>query len=128
MPGSLIGDDIENLCLQGSKCETCGRFYFPLRKNCPRCKDGKPIRSIQLENKGILQTFVVASIAPPGYDVPHAQGYIDLNDGPTIFSLLSAFGDGSRLKVGDRMVLNVIPRGKDPEGKPIMAYRFSPES
>jgi hypothetical protein len=60
--------------------------------------------------------------------VPHAQGYIDLEEGPTIFSLLTDFGDGSRLKIGDRMVLNVITQGKDPEEKPVMAYRFRPES
>lgn len=128
VPGSLVGEDMEDLHLQGSRCETCGRIYFPFRKNCPQCKDGKPIHSIQLGDRGTLQTFVVASVAPPGYDVPHAQGYIDLEDGPTIFSLLTDFGDGSKLKVGDRMVLNIITRGKDPEEKPIMAYRFRPES
>lgn len=128
VPGSLTGDQLEDLHLQGSKCDACGRIYFPLRKNCPQCMDGKPIRALQLGDKGILQTFVVASVAPPGYDVPHAQGYIDLEGGPCIFSLLTDFGDGSLLKIGDRMVLNIITRGKDPEGKAIMAYRFRPES
>ncbi len=128
VPGSLIGDHIEDLHLQGGKCDVCGRIYFPFRKNCPQCQDGKPIRSLQLGDKGTLQTFVVASVAPPGYDVPHAQGYIDLEEGPTIFSLLTDFGDGSKLKLGDRMVLNVITDGMDPDEKTIMAYRFRPES
>lgn len=128
VPGSLIGDHIEDLHLQGGKCDVCGRIYFPFRKNCPQCQDGKPIRSLQLADKGTLQTFVVASVAPPGYDVPHAQGYIDLEEGPTIFSLLTDFGDGSKLKLGDRMVLNVITDGMDPDGKAIMAYRFRPEA
>jgi len=127
VPGSLTGKDINNLHLQGSHCDTCGRTFFPARKNCPKCMDNKPITSMMLSDLGTLQTYAVASVAPPGYEVPHAQGYIDLDDqGPRIFALLSDIGDGSGLKTGDRMILKVVERGMDPENRKIMGYRFRP--
>ncbi len=126
--GSLTGEDLNNLHLQGSKCDKCGRTFFPLRRNCPICLDGEPIQTIRLSDRGTLQTFVVASVAPPGYETPHVQGYIDLdNDGPRIFSLLVNHDNGSKLKVGGKMILKVVELGKGEEDKQIMAYRFSPE-
>ena len=89
--------------------------------------DNKPVTSKILSDTGTLQTYVVASVAPPGYEVPHAQGYIDLGDrGPRIFALLSDIGDGSGLKTGDRMIMKVVERGMDPENRKIMGYRFRP--
>jgi len=127
VPGSLTGEKMEDLHLQGSRCERCGRIYFMSRRNCPHCLDRQSIKSVQLSDKGTLQSFVVASVAPPGYDVPHAQGYIDLDeDGPRIFSLLTDFGDGSKLRIDDRVELKVIKCGSNTEKKPIMGYRFRP--
>ena len=128
VPGSLTGEDLNNLHLQGSKCDKCGRTFFPLRRNCPICMDNDPLKQIRLSDRGTLQTFVVASVAPPGYETPHVQGYIDLdNDGPRIFSLLIDHGNGSKLKVGGKMILKVVELGKGEEDKQIMAYRFSPK-
>ena len=89
--------------------------------------DNHPLPSVRLSDRGTLQTFVVAAVAPPGYEVPHAQGYIDLDDeGPRIFALLSDIGDGSGLKTGARMSLKVVERGTDPENRKIMGYCFTP--
>ena len=80
-----------------------------------------------LSDMGTLQTYVVASVAPPGYEVPHVQGYINLDDkGPRIFALLSDIEDGSGLKTGGRMILKVVERGIDTENGKIMGYRFRP--
>ena len=127
VPGSLTGSDIESLHLLGSKCEKCGQTYFPSRRNCPRCMDEEWIRHIPLSDRGTLQSFVVASVAPPGFDAPHAQGYIDLHeDGPRIFSVLTEYGDGSRLQSGREMGLKVIKRGRDEKDRVIIGYRFRP--
>jgi len=127
VPGSLAGRDIEELHLLGSKCEKCGRVYFPSRRNCPRCMDERSIRQSQLSDRGILKTFVIASMAPPGFDAPHAQGYIDLyEDGPCIFSILTDYGNGSKLTVGCEMGLKIIRRGRDRDNRAIVGYRFRP--
>jgi methylmalonyl-CoA mutase, C-terminal domain len=127
VPGTLDGRNPEQLHLVGSGCEKCGRVYFPSRKNCPACLDGRPLQSVALSDEGTLQTFVIASMAPPGYSVPHVQGYIDLpDDGPRIFSLLTDYGDGSVLKIGCRMGLKTVRLGRDEANRVIVGYRFRP--
>ena len=127
VPGTLAGKNPDELHLMGSRCERCGEVYFPARRNCPRCLEGRPLQDLSLSDEGILQTFVVASMAPPGYSVPHVQGYIDLpNGGPRIFSLLTDYGDGSALKIGCRMGLKTVSLGRDGENRVIVGYRFRP--
>jgi uncharacterized OB-fold protein len=80
-----------------------------------------------LSREGILQAFSVASVAPPGFSVPHAQGYIDLSgDGPRIFSLLTDYGDASSLRAGCAMILKIAQVGKDKEDRVVVGYRFRP--
>lgn len=127
VPGSLVGKDHESLRLMGTRCEKCGRVYFPSRRNCPRCMDDKRLKQFPLEERGILKSFVVAEVAPPGFDVPHAQGYVDLaGGGPTVFSLLVDYGDRSRLQIGCPMCLKIVERGRDQENRIIFGYRFRP--
>jgi hypothetical protein len=127
VPGTLTGRSLEELHLMGSRCDQCGQIYFPSRKKCPRCLDDRSIKHIPLSDHGTLQTFVVASMAPPGYSLPHAQGYIDLSDeGPRVFSLLTDYGDGSSLKMGCRMSLRIVNLGRDKENRVIAGYRFRP--
>jgi methylmalonyl-CoA mutase C-terminal domain/subunit len=129
VPRSFAGRGIEDIHLVASKCDRCGEIYFPQRRNCPRCMDEQHIQQITLSDKGKLQSYVVASVAPPGYEVPHAQGYIDLyDDGPRIFSLLIDYGDGSKLKIGCEMGLKIITLGRDEENRVIVGYRFRPLS
>lgn len=127
VPGSLAGRDVEGLYLTGSRCEGCGQTYFPLRRNCPHCLDDRSIKQVPLSNRGTLQTFVIASVAPPAFTVPHAQGYIDLSEGgPRIFSLLTDYGDGSSLGVGCEMRLEIVRLGRNQENRIIVGYRFKP--
>jgi uncharacterized OB-fold protein len=66
-------------------------------------------------------------VAPPGFTVPHAQGYIDLADnGPRIFSLLTEYEDAQRLRVGSAMDLKIVKLGKDQENRTRVGYRFRP--
>lgn len=127
VPRSLIGEGIDGIQLHGTTCERCGRTFFPSRRNCPRCMEEASVKSVRLSKRGTLHSYVVASVAPPGYPVPHIQGYVDLDGGgPRIFSILVDVGDGSDLKVGLRMELKVVQLGTDPEGRAIMGYRFRP--
>jgi uncharacterized protein len=127
VPGTLSGSKIEELVLIGTKCKQCGRVYFPARKNCPRCLDDRFTEQVSLDRQGVLYAFSVAGMAPPGYSVPHAQGYIDLcENGPRIFSLLTDYGDESSLKGGCRMEVKFVELGKDAQDRAIVGYRFRP--
>jgi len=127
VPGTLTGKSVDELHLMGGRCDRCGQIYFPFRRNCPHCLDGRALKQLQLVGHGTLQTFAVASMAPPGYSVPHAQGYIQIsNDGPSIFSLLADYGDASSLKIGCKMLLKILRIGRDRENRVIVGYRFRP--
>jgi methylmalonyl-CoA mutase cobalamin-binding domain/chain len=125
--GSLTGKSLDELHLLGSKCHQCGQVYFPSRRNCPHCFDEKLLSQVQLADIGILRSFVLASVAPPGYGIPHAQGYIELcDDGPLIFSLLTDYGDESNLKIGGEMVIKIVKKGRGKDHRVIAGYRFRP--
>lgn len=125
VPGSLTGTSINDLQLLGSRCQQCGRNYFPARRNCPRCLTDK-VDEVALNRQGSLHTFVVASVAPPGYEVPHTQGYIDLEDGPRIFSLLTDYEKEEDLRTGCDMVLKIVKIGQNKGGKEVVGFRFRP--
>jgi uncharacterized OB-fold protein len=127
VPGTLAGSSLEDLRLSGTRCDRCGRTFFPARRNCPRCLDDRHTRPVALAGEGILHSFSLANVAPPGFTVPHAQGYIDLaENGPRIFSVLADYGDGSCLSVGCPMVLKIVELGKDKDDRVIVGYRFRP--
>jgi hypothetical protein len=127
VPGTLIGDRLDGIGLIGTRCDRCGQVFFPARRNCPQCLSDESIQSVRLRDEGTLESFVAAAVAPPGYDIPHIQGYIELDgDGPRIFSILTDVGDGSALKAGHRMVLKVVQIGTDSQDRPLLGYRFRP--
>lgn len=127
VPGSLIDDGVHGLRLAGSRCEQCGETFFPSRKNCPQCMSDRSLQPVALSSRGTLDGFVVATVAPPGFGVPHAQGFIRLDDGgPRIFSLLTGHEEGRRLKAGCGMRLEWVPAGTDADGRIVVGYRFGP--
>ena len=127
VPGSLIDDGVHGLRLAGSRCEQCGETFFPSRKNCPQCMSDRTLRTVALSSRGSLDGFVVATVAPPGFGVPHAQGFVLLDDdGPRIFSLLTGHEEGRRLKAGCGMELEWVHTGTDTDGMIVVGYRFGP--
>lgn len=127
VPGSLTGKNPDALHLLGSRCAQCGQVYFPPRKNCPQCMSDHSINPTQLSDTGTLQAFAVASVAPPGFSVPHAQGYIDLApEGPRIFSLLTDYEDPVGLQTGREMGLKIVKLGRDKQNRLTVGYRFRP--
>jgi len=87
----------------------------------------RSLRPVALSSRGCLDGFVVATVAPPGFGVPHAQGFILLNGGgPRIFSLLTGYEGGRRLETGCEMELEWVHSGMDAKGRIVMGYRFGP--
>lgn len=126
VPGTLKGKNLQDMELVGTLCSACGKTYFPKRRNCPHCLDDAKVQEVGLSRTGTLQSFVVTKAAPPGYSVPHAQGYVSLGEnGPTLFTLLTDF-DEKTLKAGSTVELRCVETGKHDENEPIIGYRFRP--
>jgi uncharacterized OB-fold protein len=78
----------ERYMLLGTKCETCGNIFFPLRSVCPHCRrDGKP-SPLALSGKGQVYTFTVIRVASEGFEAftPYIVGLIQLEEGPKVTS------------------------------------------
>lgn len=78
----------ERYRLLGTKCQTCGKIFFPDRSVCPKCRrDGKPV-PIEFCGKGKVYTFTVIRIPPEGFDIftPYVVGLVQLDEGPKVTS------------------------------------------
>lgn len=114
----------ERYRLLGSKCETCGNIYFPLRKICPRCRrEGKTVPT-EFSGKGTVYTFTVIRSPPEGFEVfaPYIVGIIKLDEGPLLTSQI-ADCDPEDVYIG--MPVEVCFRKLREEGKNgVICYGF----
>ena len=85
---NTLVEDGGEIRLTGSECLSCKRVYFPAMRICPDClDDNHPMKTKILSDKGKIYSFSIAQVAPPGFEVPHVQAYIDLKEGVRVFSL-----------------------------------------
>ena len=113
--------------LTGSKCASCQRVYFPPLKVCPDClDDGQPLQSVFLSKTGTVSSYSVAQVAPPGYETPHVQAYVELKEGVKIFTLMVEHGGGSKMANNMPAEMVVLTVGQNEDGAEILSYRFKP--
>ena len=75
--------------LLGSRCEVCGKVYFPQQKLCIQCLEEGKVKGHLLSGQGEIYSFTVVereTLAPKGFQVPYAYGYIDLPEGVRVLS------------------------------------------
>lgn len=114
--------------LIGSRCRACGRVLFPKKAVCPACVEENTMEEVPLSRRGRLYSFTVAHVAPHGFKAPYLQAYIDLPEGPRIFSLVSndVPPREDALEEGMEMELVIEPVGEAEGGRPIVSYKFRP--
>ena len=56
--------------LIGTKCETCGRHFFPPRTFCPDCRRTGKIVDHKFSGKGTVVTYTVIQTAPDQFISP----------------------------------------------------------
>ena len=72
--------------LIGSKCETCGSFYYPPRHFCPECRRQGKMVEHQFKGTGEVVTFT--TIYTPGDSwiggKPYVLAIVKLDEGPHV--------------------------------------------
>lgn len=113
--------------LIGSRCRKCGYAAFPKREICPACVEEGLMEEIPLSRRGRLNTFTLTTVAPPGFQAPYIQGFVDLPEGCTVFTLITGCepSEGS-LQIGQEMELVIEPVRLDEEGNQLLGYKFKP--
>jgi uncharacterized protein len=113
--------------LIGSKCELCGYVAFPKRSVCPNCVKGDTMKEIPLSGKGKLHSFSIAHIAPPGLTAPYLVAWVNLDEGPRIFSQITGCEiDEKALQIGQRLEFVVDKISIDEKGNELIGYKFRP--
>ena len=118
---------IDRPYLIGSKCSRCGNVTFPRRPICPRCIKPGTMEEHHIYGKGKLNTFSIVNAALPGFKAPSIQAYVDLDEGPRIWSLITGVEPRAEaLRIGMDLELVVEKVREDSDGNELMSYQFRP--
>lgn len=110
-----------------STCTTCGRHFFPVRADCPRCGDGGRVEEMAVSGNGTIYSSTVVHVpSPAGLRPPYATGYVHLDAAPLrVFALFTSV-DPQELTPGSRVDMVVEPLRADRDGTWFVSYRFRP--
>jgi uncharacterized protein len=129
LPGIIheaSGPDDESYLI-GAKCEACGRVFFPKCYVCRVCMTDGTMREVPLNTRGTIDTFTVVHVAPMGFKAPYIQAYVDLPEGPRVFSLITGCDPlENDLKEGAEVELVIGKIREDENGKDLIGYMFRP--
>ncbi|OPY58406.1 MAG: hypothetical protein A4E57_04858 [Syntrophorhabdaceae bacterium PtaU1.Bin034] len=129
LPGLVheAGGPDEKPYLIGSKCKICGRVSFPKAYVCSVCMNEDSMEEIPLSTKGTIDTFTVVKVAPLGFKAPYIQGFVNLPEGPRIFTLFTGCDPlNHNLKDGAEVELVVEKVREDENGNDLVGYKFRP--
>jgi hypothetical protein len=91
----------ERYNLVGSRCETCGREFFPQRRLCPNCRHKGKMVAKEMPSKGKIYSFTKVHAAPAGFEheTPYFLALIEFENGVRILSQI-VDSDESAVKIG----------------------------
>jgi uncharacterized OB-fold protein len=112
--------------LLGSRCDVCGKVYFPQQKLCLQCLEEGIVKGHLLSGQGEIYSFTVVereTLAPKGFQVPYAYGYIDLPEGVRVLSKIVGWSPETlKINASVEIVLEEIRQNE--VGEKIMGFRF----
>lgn len=112
--------------LIGSRCRSCGYVAFPKKVICPACLGEDTMAEVPLSRRGVIETFTVSRVAPPGFTAPYIQAYVHLPEGPRLFSIIA--GREEEIEMGQDVELIIDKIAMDEAGNELIGYKFRPVS
>jgi len=84
----------------GTKCETCGKHFFPPRTFCPDCRRAGKIVDYKFIGRGTIVTYSVIHTASEQYEAltPYVIAIVKLDEGPQITTQIVCRPD--QVKIG----------------------------
>jgi len=80
-----------------------------------------------LSRRGKIDTFSVVRVAPTGFEAPYIQAFVDLPEGPRVFSLITGCEPSEdALKEGQEVELVIEKITEDEKGNELIGYKFRP--
>lgn len=123
VPGAVAFDAEGRPKLIGGRCANCGVVVFPKAKVCRACWS-EQIVDHALASDGVLYSYAVVHVARKGWKTPYTIGYVDLDDGTRVSSLIAC--DPKSPPAPDTRVRLVAGEiGRTDDGSPIMSHQFA---
>jgi uncharacterized OB-fold protein len=118
----------QTACLLGNRCRVCQNVVFPKMPVCPACGANGQMDEVEIGRTGKLYSHTIAHFAPKGFKAPFFQVFIDLPEGPRIFSLVGAQCpvESGAHEDGMEMKLVVEQLADTAENKDVMTYKYVP--
>jgi len=106
-------EGLKNGKLLGTKCEKCGKVYFPPQRDCPECMNSN-LQYIELSNEGELLTYTVINVKPSSFShyPDYIVGVVRLKEGVNVVGWVNI--DPKEVRVG--MKVRLIVSRRNPEG------------
>ncbi|AKG90836.1 putative nucleic-acid-binding protein containing a Zn-ribbon [Geoglobus ahangari] len=101
--------------LIGTKCENCGRTFYPPRNLCPECRRKSSIVEVELGDTGVVLSYSVVHDAPESMKLerPYIVGLIRLDSGVVVTSQIVC--DPEDVRIGMRVRAAFRRYGEDGE-------------
>ena len=123
--------DLEKPRLIGSKCKSCGTYYFPQTISCsnPDCRD-KEVEQALLSRRGKLWSFTVQYYPPPPpfkMDEPFTSygiGVVEFPEDIRVAGIMTE-ADPTKLKIGMEMEV-ILGRMYEENGQEVLTWKFRP--
>ena len=95
--------------IMASKCNKCGKLYFPPRADCPDDYTSN-MSWKELSGKGELLTYTTAYFAPTAFrdDVPYTIALAQLEEGLKVYTVLSKDINEKDVFVGMKLQLRIL--------------------
>lgn len=114
--------------LLGTRCQECGKHFFPRRARCGVCFSRR-VTDVRLARRGQLQSATAVRMAPTEYrgEVPYALGQVRLPEGVLVLAQLTGKDPGS-WRIDEPVELTIEPIFTREDGTQVLGYRFRPPS
>lgn len=115
--------------LMGTKCNTCGRHFFPPRRFCPDCRRKGDIVEHRMKGKGRVYSYTNVHVPQQGFELenPYVLAVVELVEGP---KLTAQVCDVSPEDVSIGMPVKVVFRKISEDGESGIlhyGYKFVPD-
>lgn len=112
--------------LEGVRCVTCSKTYFPGRSICPKCRRKGKIEKMTFTGKGKVYSFTEITAPPAGFEeqAPYVLAIIELEEGAKLTGQIVDATEKD-VKIGSPVerVFRVIQRD-NPEGLIHYGFKF----
>jgi uncharacterized OB-fold protein len=102
-------DNLEKGQVSGTRCESCGKTYFPPRADCCLCR-ASTMAWFDVKGAGKLVTYSTLAFGPKGFetDLPYTIALVDYGD----FKIFGRMADDiaeSELSIGQSLAVKANP-------------------